>query len=87
MNRALSSVCMAFCSIVGILILFNVCIQLSGALLRAIKTGTYNAAFWETIAVDLIMAPVAAALVTVAFRLRHHLRALDAKVEDPENSK
>jgi hypothetical protein len=78
---------MAFCSIVGVLILFNICTQLPGVLLRAAKFRTYNAAFWETIAVDLIMASIAAALVAAAFRLRHHLRALDAKIENPENSK
>ncbi len=87
MDRAFSSVCMAFCSIVGVLILFNICTQLPGLLLHAVKTGNYDALFWEKIVASLILAPIAAALVAAAFRLRHHLRALDAKVEDPENSK
>jgi hypothetical protein len=82
MGRALSSVCMAFCGVIGVLILFNVCTQLPGVLLRATKTGTYDAAFWESIVVDLIGAAFATAFLTGAFFLRRHLKTIDAKVED-----
>jgi len=89
MGRALSSVCMAFCGVIGVLILFNVCTQLPGVLLRATKTGTYDAAFWESIVADLTGAAFATTFLTGAFFLRRRLKTIDARVgADPgEDSK
>lgn len=90
MGRAFSSVRMAFEGIVGVLILFNVCTKTPAPLLRAVETGTYDAAFWETLLPGLVMALIAAALLADAFRLRRRLAALDARIEetsDNENSK
>jgi hypothetical protein len=52
------------------LILFNVCVQTPGLLLRAAKTGTYDDAFWASIVGDLIGAAFAAAFLIGAFLLR-----------------
>lgn len=84
MGRAFSSVCMAFCGIVGVLILFNVCVRAPGVLSRAAKTGAYDAAFWAIVAAELIGAVIAIGLIAVAFLIRRHLKALDAKIEEAE---
>jgi len=81
MGRGLSSVCMAFCGVIGVLILFNVCTQLPGVLLRAAKAGTYNAVFWESIVADLIGAAFATAFLAGAFFIRRHLKTIDSKIE------
>ena len=83
MGRTFSSVCMAFCGIVGVFLLFNVCILAPGVLLRAAKTGA-NAAFWEAIVAYFIGAVIAIALLAVALFIRRRLKALDAKVEEAE---
>jgi len=77
---------MAFEGIIGVLILFNVCTKASAMFLRAAKAGSYDATFWEAIVADLVMALIAIALVADAFRVRRHLRALDAKIEEPKEA-
>ncbi len=84
MGRVLSSVCMALCGIIGVLILFNVCVQAPGVLLRATKAGTYDAAFVASIVVYLIGAVIGIAFLTGAFFIRRHLKTLDAKLEESE---
>jgi hypothetical protein len=78
---------MAFCGIIGVLIFLNVCIQAPGVLLHTAELGTWDAAFWEATLAYLVMTPIAIGLIAVAFRIRRHLRALDAKVEESESSK
>jgi hypothetical protein len=77
MGRAFSSLSMAFCGIIGVLLLFNVCTQIPGVLARATKAGGYDAAWM--IAPDLIGAIIGAALLTGAFFFRRRLKASDAK--------
>ena len=80
MNRAALSTCMALASIAGVLILFNVCSQIPGVLLT-VRSGSYDDAFWGAVGADVIGALIGAALVTGAFYIRRHLKALDAKIE------
>ncbi len=80
MNRALSSICMAFCSVIWGFVLLNVCIQLPSTLLRATRSRIYGDAFWESIVAALIGVAVATALLTVAVFFRRRLKRLDAEV-------
>jgi hypothetical protein len=71
---------MAFCSVFGIFVLLNVCIQLPSTLLRAIRSRIYGDAFWESIVATLIGVAVATGFLAVAVFFRRRLKRLEAEV-------
>lgn len=83
MRRTLSSICMAFCGILGALILAYVCMTALGSLILPPNRGSE---VWVVVVVWVIGAGIGVALLTAAFSLRRHLRTLDAKVEGSEDT-
>lgn len=79
MNRIFSSIGMAFCAIIGVLILFNACTSLVGLVLH--PAGRANVTY--TLIAAAVMIPIASGLLFLAVRLRRRLRLLDAQADDP----
>jgi len=76
MNRVFSTLCMAFCSILGIFILFNVASTILVGGLRSIVSGPPGSAIGI-----VVMILIGIGLVAVALRFRRRLKTLDAGVE------
>jgi hypothetical protein len=76
MNRVFSSLCMAFCSILGIFILFNVASSVLVGGLRSIVSGPPGSAIGKGLGTL-----IGIGLVAVALRFRRRLKTLDAGVE------
>lgn len=78
MNRIFSSIAMAFCSIIGILLLINVCTSLVGL---ALRPAAHASAIYTLIAAAITI-PIASGLLFLAVRLRRRLRLLEAEADD-----
>jgi nitrate reductase gamma subunit len=80
MGRAFSSVCMAVCGIVGVLMLLNACLMAPSIFLRVTQAETV----WDTVgtlAGYLLGAAIGAAFFTGAILLRRRIKRLDARIE------
>jgi low affinity Fe/Cu permease len=79
-NRIFSSIALAFCSVIGVLLLLNACMSIVGLALHPLAHRT-DALL--TIVVAVGVAAFASVLLAAAVRLRKRLQALDAKVDEP----